>query len=362
MAEAVSEGPGLLEPPEDIARPWCERWADRSSAPPWRFGAVIALAVLGTLTLVEILSGDLARLLRGEANAYKASEYRFSVVFGLLAGYLPAAYVWTVRAGRHAFAGLRPMLRGGPGELDALAAGIGRFDGRVLRRAGLFGVAIAIALPIAVDLTPAVYGLWELNSAAAGHRVLVPILGWMLGRITWAWATDARRLVAISRERLEVDLLDLTTLAALTHYGLRNALISLGWVSILSLMVVDWASRPGLAWVLGALMSTAVAMGVVSLVLPLRGAHSVIQDAKRRELAWSRREIRRRRDALEAGEGAPRGGTLDELVSYHRLVAEVRAWPFDSSTLLRFALYLVIPVGSWMGGALVERWVDRLLD
>lgn len=39
----------------------------------------------------------------------------------------------------------------------------------------------------------------------------------------------------------------------------------------------------------------------------------------------------------------------------------VREWPFDTSTVLRFARYLLIPLGSWFGGAMVERVVDTWL-
>jgi len=361
MAQALREGSALLEAPERAARPWCEQWMDRSSAPAWAIGAGIALTLLLVMAVAGFLSGDLPRMLRGESEAYEPSEYRFSVVFALLSGYLPAAYVWTVRGSRRAFAGLRPLLRGTQEDLDALGAGIGRFDRRQLRRAGWIGIAIAIALPIAVDQTPAVYAFREVNPAVVGHRVLVPLLCWMLARITVAWTTDTRRLVAISRDRLEVDLLDLAPLAPLTHYGLRNALISLGSMSILSLMAADWASRPGLPWVLGALMGLAITLGALGLLMPVRGAHGVIQAAKARELAWCRREIRRRREALDTGETGAGQGRLDELVAYHGLVSDVRAWPFDTSTLLRFALYLAIPLGSWMGGALVERWLDRIL-
>jgi hypothetical protein len=38
----------------------------------------------------------------------------------------------------------------------------------------------------------------------------------------------------------------------------------------------------------------------------------------------------------------------------------VRERPIDAPTLRRFALYLAIPLGSWFGGALVERMVDTL--
>ena len=43
-------------------------------------------------------------------------------------------------------------------------------------------------------------------------------------------------------------------------------------------------------------------------------------------------------------------------------VEALREWPFDNSTIGRFALYLLIPVGSWIGGALVERVIDVLLS
>jgi hypothetical protein len=36
--------------------------------------------------------------------------------------------------------------------------------------------------------------------------------------------------------------------------------------------------------------------------------------------------------------------------------------PFDTPTLVRFALFLLIPLGSWLGGAVVERVVDLVLD
>ena len=37
-------------------------------------------------------------------------------------------------------------------------------------------------------------------------------------------------------------------------------------------------------------------------------------------------------------------------------------WPFDAGMRLRFLFYLAIPVGSWLGGALVERLLGAALD
>jgi hypothetical protein len=50
------------------------------------------------------------------------------------------------------------------------------------------------------------------------------------------------------------------------------------------------------------------------------------------------------------------------IVAYRQVVDGVREWPFDASTVMRFALYLLIPLGSWSGGALVERVIDSLLE
>ena len=43
------------------------------------------------------------------------------------------------------------------------------------------------------------------------------------------------------------------------------------------------------------------------------------------------------------------------------MVGAVPEWPLDAPTLRRFVLYLAIPFGSWLGGAVVERIVDLVL-
>jgi hypothetical protein len=53
---------------------------------------------------------------------------------------------------------------------------------------------------------------------------------------------------------------------------------------------------------------------------------------------------------------------MSEVVAYQQLVDGVREWPFDASTLVRFAIYLLIPLASWSGGAVVERVIDSLLE
>jgi hypothetical protein len=101
----------------------------------------------------------------------------------------------------------------------------------------------------------------------------------------------------------------------------------------------------------------AIAIGLVLALLPV---HRLIRDAKRTQLDWCRDALIRERTKLQEG-GAERS-RIDEIVAYRDVVEGVSAWPADSATFVRFSLlYLLIPLGSWAGGAIVERFVDSLL-
>ena len=51
-----------------------------------------------------------------------------------------------------------------------------------------------------------------------------------------------------------------------------------------------------------------------------------------------------------------------DLVAYREYIASLREWPIDARALRRFGLYLLIPLVSWIGSALMERGLDRVLD
>ncbi len=96
-------------------------------------------------------------------------------------------------------------------------------------------------------------------------------------------------------------------------------------------------------------------LATAGLLIPVRGVHDAIAREKTHELVRVNDQIRRAR----AGSGAL--PSLADWIAYRSLTMSVREWPVDAPTLRRFALYLAIPLGSWLGGALVERMVDALL-
>ena len=59
--------------------------------------------------------------------------------------------------------------------------------------------------------------------------------------------------------------------------------------------------------------------------------------------------------------GVTSPGRMADAVAYEARVASIPTWPFDVSTLVRFAFYVALGLGSWLGAAAVERLLDLVL-
>jgi hypothetical protein len=104
--------------------------------------------------------------------------------------------------------------------------------------------------------------------------------------------------------------------------------------------------------------SFAMLIATIGLMLPLLGVRERIRATKSREIDWCDVRLRSARDALKQTNAGVPVGEFSELYAYRRCLDEVRDWALDTPSFVRFALYLLIPIGSWLGGALVERLVD----
>ena len=84
--------------------------------------------------------------------------------------------------------------------------------------------------------------------------------------------------------------------------------------------------------------------------------HERLHAAKLEELTRVRAEIECARAALvDTRNKGAEIARMPALLAWEARVERVSVWPFDAPTLVRFALFLLIPLGSWLGGALVER-------
>ena len=162
-------------------------------------------------------------------------------------------------------------------------------------------------------------------------------------------------------DQVGVDLLDPSPLLVFGRKGLRSVIVWASTSAVFSLFwVLDSAGRAnvGLAFVVIALVSAA-------LVAPTAGVRRSVAAAKTEELAAVATAIRRARRAIvEPGaQGAAfREPGLADLIQYQAFVRSIREWPFDLSIVSRSTLFIVLGAGSWVGGAVVERLLDVLLD
>ena len=107
-----------------------------------------------------------------------------------------------------------------------------------------------------------------------------------------------------------------------------------------------------------------LAVAVATLLLPVVGVHRCILETKQTELERVRAGIRSERDTMLQPRGASGASDvrLSNLIAYETRIASVNTWPLDVSTLLRFSFYVALGVGSWLGGAMVERLLGVALD
>jgi hypothetical protein len=278
-----------------------------------------------------------------------------TLVRGIIFGYVPALSVYSRRGALDTLRRLRSRMRGTATEID---------------RAILEAVEPSLAWRLAAGLAGAIGGLWpvllapELFGVAGADAGWGDILwdgsyfvvtGWLIFRAVAQDVHIARGLSRIGGERFEIDLLDVSGLALLARWSQRAVLlwVIFFWIVSLFFLGPGRANMANLAGIIPLLIVSATAF-----LLPVSGARRKIREAKRAELRWVRGQIAGERDALRGGTNE--GARLANLVAYESVIERVHEWPFDVSSLVRVLLYVGLGVGSWFGGALVERLLDAL--
>ncbi|MBW1683961.1 MAG: hypothetical protein JRS35_02750 [Deltaproteobacteria bacterium] len=327
-------------------------------------GTLAAIVVAYVATAAAI--GGFEMLLDAEDPFHIQAEVRFDLVIALVLAFV----LWTVlrepRATARDLTGLRPILDCSDAEhaallQEALSAGHSV-------AAGLLGASLGLGVVLlttwaspsgAVDPPPA-HPLTASFRLASSIALNAGLFG-LMGRLALASIRVSRLFAELGRRRVRLRLLDPGSLQPFARRGLRSASYWFIGSGIAMLLLVD-AAVPGL---IAAVIAGTLALGVVSLLLPSRGIHQQLREAKHAELARVRQLIERRsRELFEPEDAAApdRQPPLPALLAWEARIESVREWPFDTPTLVRFALFLLIPLGSWLGGAVVERVVDLGLD
>ena len=328
----------------------------------------LGIGISGTLILILLVTETLlgkwgAILIAGEFDAFARvssgplRDLRIAIVHCLQVGYLPAAFLYVLQTSRRTVFVLKDSLDCTAEECETLAESI-RLKPHWLLLIGLIAFTLSIVGPYLVPPVPvAPWDPTTWSSEVVWHRILGPVtqvLAWWLG---FAVIVVSARMSNIARKLSRIDLLDLSPLTPFTQLGLSNALMLIGSLSIWSLMTIE----TGFGAMMIVIGGTTLVSSAVALLLPVRGVHQRIRQAKDAELGWVNGEISSLRNQIRSKDFEAQSGDLADLVAYRGLIDSVHEWPFTTSTFTRLFLYALIPVASWGIGIVAEEIVGRML-
>lgn len=319
----------------------------------WRAVRLFAEVLLGLLVAFLASAALFADLdvLWPDGRVHRTTRFCFFLM--LVTAYTAAAVGVMRRGAARDFAALRVITGMTDDDWHRWA---GRFRDR---RASWIAAAAGFGLGIWIDRIGTAAGPGRQASDWLGLTIWAAVLNAglfaCLGLLVRWSVLEIRALRAIGR-RVHVSLLDREGLAPFVQTGLRSALLWLVGSSLAMTLLFD-VNAP---WLVLLVLSATIGLAIAALLLPSRGLHERLRAEKEAELRWVRAEISATREAL--GAGGERAARLPALLAWEARVERASEWPFDATSLFRFALLLLVPLGSWLGGALVERAVDAWID
>jgi hypothetical protein len=190
------------------------------------------------------------------------------------------------------------------------------------------------------------------------------VLGWALVSLVASTLRRARALGQLSHEPLEVDVFDTTPLLPLGNIALATALAPAGVIVIL----LFGFGRPSaaLSW---AVLVLATSTSLLALILPLRGIHRQMAQAKQRTL--SRLNARIRELYLDADaevqsadptEASRLNNRVSAMIALRKTVGEMTTWPFrDTLSFGRAVLIASAPLIYTITSELIKIfWINPL--
>lgn len=352
MAEPVPPSPrGSLT--RSIAG-WVTRPFASTSLPIAWLGLGIAVGYVALHWAFDLVFQLTIGFPEGVSPAWRAELWWPDLVNAALTGYVPAALAYSRRGVLRDLDDLRPRLRLDDAGFAALRRAMTGPGGPLALALSILGLVCGVGL-VLVDPSVAAGATPSLSNPAFIWAVVRSVI--FLWLVACLIATDfgtTRAYNRVGREGVAVDLLDVGGLSAFARRGQRSALI---WVLFLTLFSLFWigdnASRNNVY-----LLVLALTMATLAFAWPLIGVHQNILAVKREELERVRDAIRAERSGAFTADASPR---LANLVAWYQLIEGAREWPVDAGNLLRVLAYLVLGLGSWLGGALVERILNAAL-
>lgn len=327
---------------------------DRIPVPNW--------AVLLAVVVVTFVISIVYRVGVGEPENLALDLSLFSkwyiwldILNGVVAGYLWVAIAFLRRGVLRDLATLRPSL-----ELtsDAFHREVRYITTASPTAIFIAGTCGALALYAMAAFDPGFWTTPRPNYMSyemffyGGRQV---VTGWLTGIAILREVRASRGLARLGAAHVRIDLLDLRPLQPFAHKGLRSAAT---WLVSSSLVSLFWLSEAA-AVSIGPIVLLVTALSTWAFLSPLFPLHNAIVEEKNRRLDRIREAIRADNDPLEtlSRDANPH---FANLVAYYNLIENAHEWPIETPTLLRLAAFATLGLGSWLGGAIVERLVESI--
>jgi hypothetical protein len=230
---------------------------------------------------------------------------------------------------------------------------------RASRLSGAIGVLASAGLWEIIQFSQGKVFLSAWNQFYGGSSITVMFLwlGWLSGRTNYFWFAGIWDKPG--PEVSSIDLLNLENLYIDGRGGLKGSFIWFVVIAVAGALILPDVGS-GL-WIVLLIFAINVAGGLMFLLTPARKTRNLIRQAKKQALNRLEPLLREARDRTLTN-STDTQGRLSDLLAYKNQIVSTNEWPFDSSTILRFCLYLLIPIASMVGGALVERLIESLLS
>jgi hypothetical protein len=339
--------------------PWITRLREGSWAPIW-LGLCVAIGYLLIRCLFDTFFLITWGFPAGTSPWWQDDIWWPELVNATLIGYVPAVIMIAHRGTNRDLNQLRPWLPSVDAEVDKIrTAAIGPAGpaGQVFKLIGVAGAVLAVFTEPTISR--------DAEQSITNPGFLWPLLrlvayAWIIFSLIVSDLKATRTYFNMGRNSIKVDLLGVHSLSPFAQRGLRSALT---WIIFSIILSLFWVGEQASKGNFGVLV-IALTMATGAFIVPLIGLRNNIVSVKISELARLREDIRVERSTIlnkktmDDKTDSPR---LANLIAYYQLIDRTQEWPINAASLLRFFMYVLIGLGSWLGGALVERMLDRTL-
>jgi len=334
-------------------------WADGLA---WRVeqARVPEAAVYGSASLVVLLALEGIQWLSGAVPV--GTIHPLHVSFAALIGGLPWLIAIFNRSAIRAVRSAAPLVTGGSGRAQELEAAIARAPRWLSIVPALVFLPIGLARIASSPSFVADLGFTAQTPWAYVELLAFPVLAFIVSAYAVKIASLAFAVHRITTRELAVDIWDVSPLLAFSTLTARmSASTVLGLTTIAVGSPRVYADAVGLAG-----LTSALTLAFVVFLLPLRGLHERLVEAKQVAETTSARQMQAAIDDLRASLAAgdlsrmdPLNKAMGALEIAQRSIARVPVWPWSTETFRWVVGALMFPITLFVAQLVLARLLEK---